>query len=107
MTENAKVAMAAINKWYYYAMNYNVAPVEIEDYAGKRTELLPDCLNAFPIHLREHLAKKWDTLYGLYGSRAVLMAFYGELDSNNKKLLMEWVLNNYNDEVKLNFNEED
>ena len=33
--------------------------------------------------------------------------FYAELDGNNRKLLMGWVLNNYNDEQKLNFNEED
>lgn len=107
MTENTKVAMTAINKWFYYAMNYNVVPIEIEDYAGKRTEYLPDCFNAFPKHLRGHLAGKWNAYYEKYGSRAVLMVFYGELDSNNKKLLMEWVLNNYNGEQKLNFNEED
>ena len=23
MTENTKIAMQAINKWFYYAMNYN------------------------------------------------------------------------------------
>ena len=107
MTENTKTAMIAINKWFYYAMNYNVVPVEIETFDGTKKEYLPDCFNAFPKHLREHLAKKWDSLYGLYGSRAVLMAFYAELSSNYRKDLMEWVLENYNDEQKLNFKEED
>ena len=107
MTENTKTAMIAINKWFYYAMNYNVVPVEIETFDGTKKEYLPDCFNAFPKTLRAHLAKKWDTLYGLYGSRAVLMAFYAELSSNYRKDLMKWVLENYNDEQKLNFKEED
>jgi hypothetical protein len=107
MTENTKIAMTAINKWFYYAMNYNVVPMEVETFDGVKTEYLPDCFNAFPKTLRAHLAKKWDTLYGLYGSRAVLMAFYAELSSNDRKDLMAWVLENYNDEQKLNFNEED
>lgn len=107
MTENTKTAMLAINKWFYYAMNYPVVEVEVVDFDGTKKEYLPDCFNAFPKTLRAHLAKKWDTLYGLYGSRAVLMAFYAELSPNYRKDLMEWVLNNYNDEQKLSFNEED
>ena len=107
MTENLKTAMLGINKWFYYAMNYPVVPVEIDDYQGKRTEYLPDFFNAFPKYLRGHLAGKWNAYYEDYGSRAVLMVFYGELDWENRKLLMEWVLNNYHDEQKMNFKEED
>ena len=107
MTENTKTAMTAINKWFYYAMNYPVVEVEVADYQGTRKEYLPDCFNAFPKTLRAHLAGKWDSLYDQYGSRAVLMAFYAELSSNYRKDLMAWVLENYNDEQKLNFNEED
>lgn len=107
MTENTKIAMQAINKWFYYAMNYNVVQVEVETFDGTKKIYLPDCFNAFPKTLRAHLAGKWDFLYNKYGSRAVLMAFYAELSSNYRKDLMEWVLNNFNDEQKLNFNEED
>ena len=107
MTENTKIAMTAINKWFYYAMNYNVVEMEVENFDGTTTMYLPDCFNAFPKTLRAHLAGKWDFLYEKYGSRAVLMAFYAELSSNYCKDLMEWVLNNYNDEMKLNFKEED
>lgn len=107
MTENTKIAMQAINKWFYYAMNYRVVEVEVGDHNGTRTEYLPDFFNAFPLWLRGHLAGKWNALYEDYGSRAVLMAFYAELSSNYRKDLMAWVLENYNDEQKLNFNEED
>jgi hypothetical protein len=107
MTENTKIAMQAINKWFYYAMNYNVTPVEIEDYNGNRTEYLPDFFNAFPKNMRGHFANKWNSLYDKYGSRGVLMAFYAELSSNYRKDLMGWILDNYNGEQKLKFNEED
>jgi hypothetical protein len=99
--------MIAINKWFYYAMNYPVIPIEVADFDGIHTEYLPDFFNAFPKSSRRHLAGKWNAYYEDYGSRAVLMVFYGELDWTNRKLLMEWVLNNYNDEQKMSFKEED
>ena len=107
MTENMQIAMRAINKWFYYAMNYRVVEVEVADYAGERTEMLPDFFNAFPKYLRGHLAGKWNALYEDYGSRAVLMAFYAELSTNYRKDMMRWILENYNDECKLSFSEEE
>lgn len=107
MTENLKVAMQAINKWFYYAMNYRVVEVEVATFDGDKIKMLPDFFNALPKHMRVHFASKWNYGYETYGSRAALMWFYGELSSNYRKLLMEWVLENYNDEQKLSFNEED
>ena len=106
MTENMKTAMVAINKWFYYAMNYRVVEIEIADYKGEHTEWLPDCFNAFPKSIRGHFAEKWNALYESYGSRAVLMAFYAELSGNYRKDLIQWVMENYNDDQKLSFNEE-
>ena len=107
MTENTKTAMIAINKWFYYAMNYPVVPVEVADFGGTKKEYLPDFFNAFPLYLRGHLMNKWNNYYEEYGSRAALMVFYGELDGENKKILMGWVLDHYNGEQKLSFKEED
>lgn len=107
MTENMEIAMRAINKWFYYAMNYPVVEVEVLDFNGTRKEYLPDFFNAFPKHLRGHLAGKWNRFCEDYGSRAVLMAFYGELDWSNRKLLMGWVLDHYNDEQKISFKAEE
>jgi len=107
MTENMKTAAIAINKWFYYSMNYKVVNVEVTTFEGSEKKLLPDCFNAFPKHLRAHLAKKWDAIYGLYGSRAVLMTFYGEISTEYRIMLIEWVMQNYNDEQKINFNTEE
>lgn len=108
MTENMKVAMSAINKWFYYAMNYNVVEILVPTLDGEESIMwLPDFFNAFPKSIRAHFASKWNYGYDQYGSRAALMWFYAELSSNYRIMLMEWVLNNYNDELKLKFNEED
>lgn len=107
MTENTKISMIAINKWFYYAMNFGSKEMPVATFDGEKMMYLPDCFEAFPKHLRLHLKGKWDYAYEKYGSRTVLMAFYAELDGTNRKLLMEWVLNNYNDEQKLYFKEED
>ena len=107
MTENMKVAMSAINKWFYYAMNYNVVEVEVLTFKGKETHMLPDFFNALPMYLRAHIESKWEYAYGEYGSRAALMWLYGELDWANRKSVMEWVLTNYNDEQPIPFNEEE
>ena len=55
--------------------------------------------------LINHLKSKFDHYYDTYGSRAVMNTFYCELDGENKQKLMSWVLDNYNDEQKLRFNE--
>ena len=95
MTDTMRNSMVAINKWQYFMYNY---PYNfIESVWGERK----------PYNLTDHLSNKFDALYESKGSYGVIPAFYAELDGNNKKRLMEWVLNNYNDEQKLNFNEED
>lgn len=107
MTENMKTAMVAINKWYYYAMNYNVVPIEVSTFEGEVTMMLPDFFKALPKSMRKHFAEKWNYGYETYGSRAALMWFYGEISGDYRKDIMAWVLDNYTDEVKLNFNEEE
>jgi len=107
MTENTKIAMQAINKWFYYAMNYGSKEMPVAGFYCETMMYLPDCFEAFPKHLRLHFKGKWDYAYEKYGSRAVLMAFYAELSSNYRKDLMAWVLENYNDEQKLSFSEEE
>lgn len=107
MTEATKNSMVAINKWFYYAMNYRLVEMEVDYFGEKGTRYLPDCFAAFPVCIRNHFYEKWDYLYDKYGCRAVLMAFYGELSSKYQKDLMAWILDNYNDEQKLKFEEDE
>ena len=95
MTENTKVAMTAINKWFYYAMNYNHKKMEVRTFSGVEDKYLPDCFEAFPLHIRQHFLEKWNALYETYGCRAVLAAFFNELSDTYRIPLMEWVLEHY------------
>ena len=91
MTENIKTAMVAINKWQYFMYNY---PYNfIEKVWGERKKY----------NLTDHLTEKFDALYERRGAYGVIPAFYAELDMNNRIKLMNWVMENYNDEQRLSF----
>lgn len=107
MTENMTIAISAINKFFFYAMNYRVVPVEVSTFDGDKEMMLPDFFNAFPKYVRAHMACKWKFGYETYGSRAALMYLYGELSNNYCQDVLVWIMENYHDERKLNFNEED
>ena len=94
MNETMQLSAIAINKWFYWCYNYE--DNFIAKIWGPRE----------PYNLTDHLTAKFDALYDRYGSRAVMNVFYAELDGGNKKKLLEYVLTNYNDEVKLNFKED-
>lgn len=86
-----KTSMIAINKWVFFCFNYPY------DFISK--------VWADNKSLAEHLQGKFMTYYDLYGSRAVVNTFYCSLDGENKQRLMDWVLNNYDDEQHLRFSE--
>lgn len=90
---NKQTSLIAINKWMFFCYNY---PYNfIEQVWGKREMF----------NLTDHLTKKFDALYQTKGAYGVIPAFYAELDGNNKVKLMEWVMDNFNDEQKLRFEE--
>lgn len=84
-----ELSMTAINKWVFFCMNY---PYDFIEKAWEGNTILIN-----------HLKGKFNAYYDAYGSRAVMNTFYCELDGNNKKILLEWVLDNYDDEQKLSF----
>jgi len=86
-----KISLIAINKWVYFAMNY---PYNFIEQVWEGNDNL--------IH---HLRAKFLSFYELFGSRAVMNTFYCDLDGENKVKLMSWVMDNWNDEQKLNVND--
>ena len=45
---------------------------------------------------RQHLQEKWDHCYGKYGSKAAMNMLWRELDSDNRAILIEYVMTKYN-----------
>lgn len=88
----------AVNKFFYYANNFKTALVSYHSIDGTdKSQYMPEFFEAFrngPSAI-EWLWKKWQRLYGDYGSRGVMMAFYGELDGKNRALLLGWIHENY------------
>lgn len=50
--------------------------------------------------MAKHLRSKWSGMEEHYGS-ATIYRFYFELDTNERKVLLEWVMDNYKDAPKL------
>jgi len=86
-----KTSLIAINKWMFFVFNFS------GDFIDKVWADNPSLVN--------HLKSKFNSLYNHYGSYGVIPAFYGELDMNNRMKMMQWVMDNYNDEQKLKFND--
>lgn len=91
MTQNMIIAIQAIQKFAFY--NYNYEYNFIRKIWGDT-------------YLEEHLLGKFNAAYKRYGAMGAMLGFYAELDSTNKVKLLEYILQNYNDEQKLNLKED-
>ena len=49
----------------------------------------------------KHFDSKWSALYESVGARAVMPTFYCELDSEYRRRMLEYIINNYNTEQKI------
>ena len=78
--------MENINKWVYFCMNYPYDFIE-QIWGGTWIE--------------RHLRGKFDEYYDLVGSSGVMNKFYCNLDKSHQRELLQWVIDNYNDEQKL------
>lgn len=105
--ETNNTSIVAINKFFYYSMNYPVVKIEYPSITGSpMSEYLPDFFNAFPLYIREHLAGKWRACTtGKTDSYGYINKFYGELDSTYRVMMLRYIMENYNDEIKIRFPE--
>ena len=93
-----------INKFFYYAMNYPLVRIEYHSIDGTtKSDYLPDFFKAFDFHMIEHLRGKWLNACERTDSYGFVMKFYGELDSTYRKQMLNYIIENYNDEQKIRF----
>ena len=104
---NANIALIAINKFFFYAMNYPCVPITYKSSDGtEKKAYLPSFFTAFPPYLIEHLKGKWEYACENYGGYGAIMKFYGELDGSNRNLMLNYIIDNYNGEQRIPLNEE-
>lgn len=68
---------------------------------------MPSFFKAFPPFIVEHLIGKWEYAYEQCGCYGSVMKFYGELDSNYRNMMLNHIIETYNDEQKIQLNKEE
>ncbi len=100
MTESIKTAIKAINKWIFFGWNYHSIEHEWTNIHGeKKFEVVPVFLTEIKWTCNfDHILSKWHIATRTKNSNAYLVEFYAELGNENRRLLLKWVIDNYNDE---------
>ena len=100
--EKINTSIVAINKFFFYAMNYPFARIDYHSIDGThKYDYLPDFFKAFDFHMIEHLRSKWLNACERTDSYGYVMKFYGELDGSNRQKMLKYIMENYNDEQKI------
>ena len=103
MTEELKIAMIAINKWMFHGWNYESVSLTYNTIFGTtKTVHVPQFLKEvkWTCHIG-HMLEKWNRATRTHDPDTYLTKFYAELDNNNRQLLLEWVIQNYDGEKSL------
>lgn len=100
MTENLKLILTGINKWMFFGWNYQTVSYTLLRNGEKVyiPEFIREVKWTCPI---EHMISKWNVATSSKNPDAYMPRFYAELDNNNRILLLEWVIQNYNGESPL------
>lgn len=103
MTEEMKIALQAINKWLYFGWNFSSEYHEWQSIGGETKQMV---LPSFLFKIKwtcnfDHMVDKWILATKYKDSDTYLVRFYCELGIENRQRLLEWVMNNYNDERKI------
>lgn len=100
------IALKAINKFIYYALNYE--PNQ-SVYVLGNTYWIPKFLTDIAWGCAtSHMVEKWVELVNRQGDNTygAMLLFYTSLDNECKIKLLNWVLDNYKGELRLTTNEE-
>lgn len=99
-------AVRGINKFMYFSWNFRSDYHEWTDIFGaERAECLPD----FIWELKDkwtcgfdHIVDKWHGVCQDAGSSyALIPLFYGRMGGMNRRIMLEWIVENYTDEQSL------
>lgn len=97
MTESMKIAIIAINKWLFFGWNYDLVlwrGTERDEWQSLPKFLVETKWNCN----LNHMIGKWNSAIQCGNPDAYLTRFYAELDMSNRQSLIEWVMDNFNDE---------
>lgn len=100
--KDLNLSIKAINKFFYYSMNYPTIRIEYPSIDGTwKYDYLPDFFKVLPINMVEHFRGKWIEAVGKTDSYGFVNKFYAELDSNYRADILRYIMENYDDECKI------
>ena len=87
----------AIQKWTFFGWNYVVVHHEWKSPSGTvECDELPEFLLKVKWTCNfDHMLKKWRAVTSRGNSDSYLPLFYRELDGENRRILVDWVMANY------------
>lgn len=98
MTNEMIAAMNGINKLMFYSWNYDSFAFDLYG----NTVYVPEViLKAEWTCNVEHMISKWLEATRNEDAHGYFSRFYANLDANNRIALMQWVLENYHDDISL------
>lgn len=99
MEANIKTAIKAINKFMFYSWNYHLVEVQLQN--GKNV-YVPEFIKEVKWNCNlDHIIGKWFHCCKDDEPHAYLSRFYSEMGVANRQAMLEWILLNYNDEIKI------
>jgi hypothetical protein len=98
MTDEMKIAVDAVTKWAFFSWNYKTIHHEWINASGEPgLDELPEFLVKAKWTCNfDHMLSKWRNATRFGDSNSYLPIFFRYLDKENSRILVEWIMNNYN-----------
>lgn len=98
-------AVRGINKFMYFSWNFKQIYVEWGDMFGHihheyMPEFIWECRDKWNCSF-DHIVGKWHGIREDTDSHALIPRFYGQMGPHNRRVMLEWIMQNYNDELSL------
>ena len=102
-TDTFNIGILTINKFIFYSLNYPTIVFKVKGDDGEDVNrYLPDFFNAFyGDSIFNHLADKWVESSNRTDGYGRVIKFYTELSSEYRKKMLAYIIENYNDEQKI------
>lgn len=101
--ENKQSAIQGMNEMFYYAMNIPYVQITYRNFGGgEHTKWVPTFIKEVPWNCNMlHMVEKWESCIEKCGAFGEFMYFYSLLDNENRRLLLEYILDNYTSGSKI------
>ena len=94
--------MQGINRFLFWSWNFESVPYTMNVCGKKLRVMVPEVIvNAEWTCSVDHMVEKWFAVAEHSEPAALFPRFYMELSADNRRALLQWVINNYERELKL------